>query len=271
MGSQGNPATNIAALRAAGTTTEGLYYFDNSISNGNVFAAYCKFNYIDGNDWYLLLKVHNQGDMPSGSALWTNTTLHNETDANLTSGNYAKYSTWNNIEFTNLQMEMHQDSTAKYPPTMHFSTARTFAAAITLAGGTSAASNANNIVRATSTTPSYTTNMKYHDAGFEKNGNNFTDVGGGEDFVNNYGISMWATNSTNSTVAEGYSSVGRARVHGLDAQWMNKITLLVIILEVLALALGLVQVLEIRQKQRVLAIVSGPIQQVQTHCQDMYG
>ena len=210
VGSQGNPATNIAALRAAGTTTEGLYYFDNSISNGNVFAAYCKFNYIDGNDWYLLLKVHNQGDMPSGSSLWTNTTLHNETDANLTSGNYAKYSTWNNIEFTNLQMEMHQDSTAKYPPTMHFSTARTFAAAITLAGGTSAASNANNIVRATSTTPSYTTNMKYHDAGFEKNGNNFTDVGGGEDFVNNYGISMWATNSTNSTVAEGYSSVGRA-------------------------------------------------------------
>lgn len=210
VGSQGNPATNIAALRAAGTTTEGLYYFDNSISNGNVFAAYCKFNYIDGNDWYLLLKVHNQGDMPSGSALWTNTTLHNETDANLTSGNYAKYSTWNNIEFTNLQMEMHQDGTAKYPPTMHFSTARTFAAAITLAGGTSAASNANNIVRATSTTPSYTTNMKYHDAGFEKNGNNFTDVGGSEDIVNNYGISMWATNSTNSTVAEGYSSVGRA-------------------------------------------------------------
>ena len=210
VGSQGNPATNIAALRAAGTTTEGLYYFDNSISNGNVFAAYCKFNYIDGNDWYLLLKVHNQGDMPSGSALWTNTTLHNETDANLTSGNYAKYSTWNNIEFTNLQMEMHQDGTAKYPPTMHFSTARTFAAAITLAGGTSAASNANNIVRATSTTPSYTTNMKYHDAGFEKNGNNFTDVGGSEDIVNNYGISMWATNSTNSTTAEGYSSVGRA-------------------------------------------------------------
>ena len=210
VGSQGNPATNIAALRAAGTTTEGLYYFDNSISNGNVFAAYCKFNYIDGNDWYLLLKVHNQGDMPSGSALWTNTTLHNETDANLTSGNYAKYSTWNNIEFTNLQMEMHQDGTAKYPPTMHFSTARTFAAAITLAGGTSAASNVNNIVRATSTTPSYTTNMKYHDAGFEKNGNNFTDVGGSEDIVNNYGISMWATNSTNSTTAEGYSSVGRA-------------------------------------------------------------
>lgn len=210
VGSQGNPATNIAALRAAGTTTEGLYYFDNSISNGNVFAAYCKFNYIDGNDWYLLLKVHNQGDMPSGSSLWTNTTLHNETDANLTSGNYAKYSTWNNIEFTNLQMEMHQDGTAKYPPTMHFSTARTFAAAITLAGGTSAASNVNNIVRATSTTPSYTTNMKYHDAGFEKNGNNFTDVGGSEDIVNNYGISMWATNSTNSTTAEGYSSVGRA-------------------------------------------------------------
>ena len=210
VGSQGNPATNIAALRSAGTTADGLYYFDNSISNGSVFAAYCKFNYIDGNDWYLLLKVHNQGDMPSGSALWTNTTLQNETDANLTSGNYAKYATWNNIEFTNLQMEMHQGGTAKYPPTMHFSTARTFAAAITLAGGTSAASNANNAVPATSTTPSYTTNMKYHDTGFEKNGNSFTDANGAEENVNNYGIAMWATNSTNFIVAEGYDSVARA-------------------------------------------------------------
>ena len=209
-GSQSNPVTNIAALRSAGITTDGLYYFDNSISNGTAFAAYCKFNYIDGNDWYLLLKVHNQGDMPSGSALWTNTTLHNETDANLTSGNYAKYATWNNIEFTNLQMEMHQDGTAKYPPTMHFATARTFAAAITLAGGTSAASTANNIVNANSTTPSYTTLMKYHNSSFEKNGNNFNDANGAEDYVNNYGIAMWADNTTNSTTAEGYPSVGRA-------------------------------------------------------------
>ena len=210
LGSQYNPVTNIAALRSAGITTDGLYYFDNSISNGTAFAAYCNFNYIDGNDWYLLLKVHNQGDMPSGSALWTNTTLHNETDANLTSGNYAKYATWNNIEFTNLQMEMHQGGTAKYPPTMHFSTARTFAAAITLAGGTSAASNVNNTVPATSTTPSYTTNIRYHDTGFEKNGNSFTDANGGEPNVNNYGIAMWSLNTSNSTTAEGYSSVGRA-------------------------------------------------------------
>jgi hypothetical protein len=107
-------------------------------------------------------------------------------------------------------MEMHQDGTAKYPPTMHFATARTFAAAITLAGGTSAASNVNNIVNANSTTPSYTTLMKYHNSSFEKNGNNFNDANGAEDYVNNYGIAMWATNSTNSNTAEGYSSVGRA-------------------------------------------------------------
>ena len=207
LGGQANPVANIAALRSAGITTDGLYYFDNSISNGTPFAAYCKFNYIDGNDWYLLLKVHNQGDMPSGSALWTNTTLHNETDANLTSGNYAKYATWNNIEFTNLQMEMHQGGTAKYPPTMHFSTARTFAAAITLSGG---ASSPNNTVNADSTTPSYTTGMIYHSTGFEKNGNSFTDANGAEENVNNYGISMWGSNSTNSTTAEGYSSVGIA-------------------------------------------------------------
>jgi hypothetical protein len=107
-------------------------------------------------------------------------------------------------------MEMHQDGTAKYPPTMHFSTARTFAAAITLAGGTNAASNVNNTVAAASTTPSYTTSMRYHYTGFEKNGNTFNDANGGEDIINNYGIAMWATNSTNSTTAEGYSSVGRA-------------------------------------------------------------
>ena len=207
--SAGNAASDIAALKAAGITTDGMYWFDNSISNGTPFQAYVKFNYVDGNDWYLLLKVHNQGDMTSGNSLWTNTTLQNETDDNLTSGNFSKYATWNNIDFNYLMMEMHQSGTAKYPPIMNFTTTRTFAEAITAAGGATAASGYNNTVAANSTSPSYSGGF-YHDAGFEYYGNTFTNTGLYERYVQNYGIAMWGNNSSQSTSAEGYSSTGRS-------------------------------------------------------------
>ena len=204
-----SPASDITALRAAGITTDGMYWFDNSISNGTPFQAYCKFNYVDGNDWYLLLKVHNQGDMTSGNPLWTNTTLHNETDDDLTSGNFSKYATWNNIKFDHLMMEMHQDGTAKYPPIMNFTTERTFAEAITASGGANAATGQNNLVAANSTSPSYTTNVLYHDTAFEYNGNTFTNTGLFERYVQKYGIGMWSSDASNSTTAEGFASVGR--------------------------------------------------------------
>jgi len=207
--SSASPASDITALRAAGITTDGMYWFDNSISNGTPFQAYCKFNYVDGNDWYLLLKVHNQGDMTSGNPLWTNTTLHNETDDDLTSGNFSKYATWNNIKFDHLMMEMHQDGTAKYPPIMNFTTERTFAEAITASGGATAANGQNNIVAANSTSPSYTTNVLYHDTAFEYNGNTFTNTGLFERYVQKYGIGMWSSDASNSTTAEGFASVGR--------------------------------------------------------------
>ena len=104
-------------------------------------------------------------------------------------------------------MEMHQDGTAKYPPIMSFTTERTFAEAITASGG---ASKNNNTIGADSTTPAYTTNILYHDTGFEYNGNAFTNTGLFERYIQKYGIAMWGNNSTNSTTAEGFASTGIA-------------------------------------------------------------
>jgi hypothetical protein len=196
------PASSIAELRDA-TTSDGMYWFDTQ-NSGVPWKAYVKFNYTDGNDWMLLMKVHNSTDMPSGSSYWTNTTLNNENDANLTSGNWAKYATWNNFDFNYLMMEMHDGGTAKFPPIMYYSTARTFAEAITATGG---ASVYNNTLKCESTTPVFST-PRYHEAAFEYNGNAFTDIGGSEDYVQAYGIGMWANNASNDTL--GGTSTGIA-------------------------------------------------------------
>jgi hypothetical protein len=205
LGSISNPATDIAALRSAGNTTDGMYYFKNATSGATTFQAYCKFNYIDGGDWYLLLKVHNQGDMPSGSAYWTNTTLYNETDSNLTSGTWAKYATWNYVPFNRVMMQMTQGGTTKIPPIMIFNTSRTFAQAITAAGTPSTSSG----LLCDSTDPALPNGARYWEMTM-KSGTNFTDANGAEDYMQGYGISSWGNNSTNSTTAEGFSSLGRA-------------------------------------------------------------
>jgi hypothetical protein len=207
-GSSSDPVASATELRSYGVTSDGAYWFSTA-KQPTPFQAYVKFNYIDGGDWYLLMKVHNQGDMPSGSAFWTNTTLNNETDWNLTSGNWSKYATWNGVEFTKLMMVMTQGGVAKVPPIMNFNTSRTFAEAITAAGGTSAASAANNTVRADSTDPVIATNATYWNMTM-KSGTNFTDAGGLEDYIQAYGIAMWGNNASNSTTAEGFSSTGRS-------------------------------------------------------------
>ena len=205
IGSLNNPADSIATLRSAGITTNGMYYFKNASSGATTFQAYCKFNYIDGNDWYLLLKVHNQGDMPSGSAYWTNTTLYNETDSNLTSGTWAKYATWNFVPFNRVMMEMTQGGTAKIPPIMIYNTSRTFAQAITAAG---TPGNPTGLL-CDSTDPALPNSARYWDMTM-KSGSNFTDSNGQEDYMQGYGIGSWANNAANSTPAEGLSSIGRA-------------------------------------------------------------
>ena len=202
------PVSSISELRSNGITTDGAYWFRTSKQVAK-FQAYVKFNYIDGGDWALLLKVHNQGDMPSGSSYWTNTTLNNESDFNLTSGSWSKYATWNGIPFTRLMMVMTQGGTEKIPPIMIFNTSRTFAEAISTAGGASAASAANNVLKADSTDPAIATNATYYNVTM-KSGTNFTDAAGAEDIMHAYGIAMWANNATNSTTAETFSSTGRA-------------------------------------------------------------
>jgi hypothetical protein len=92
---------------------------------------------------------------------------------------------------------------------MIFNISRTFAEAITAAGGASAASAVNNTVKADSTDPAIGVNATYHGMTM-KSGTNFTDAAGAEDIIQAYGISMWGGNSTNSTTAEGFSSTGRA-------------------------------------------------------------
>ena len=206
--SAGAPASSISALRANGITTDGAYWFSTA-KQATPFQAYVKFNYIDGGDWALLLKVHNQGDLPSGSPFWTNTTLSNSTDFNLTSGTWSKYATWNGIDFTRLMMVMTQGGVAKIPPIMIFSTSRTFAEAITLAGGTGAYGGYNNIVKATSTDPAIGSSASYLTMTM-KSGTAFTDPAGVEDIIQAYGIGMWGNNASNSTTAEGFASTGRA-------------------------------------------------------------
>ena len=201
------PAANAMGLRSLGITTDGVYWFSTR-KQPTPFQAYVKFNYIDGSDWMLLLKVHNQGDLPSGSAYWTNSTLYNQTDFNLTSGTWSKYATWTGMPFTRLMMVMTQ-TTEKVPPIMIFDTSRTFAEAITLAGGASAAAGQNNIVKCTSTDPAIATSATYWNMTM-KSGSAFVDAGGAEDCIQCYGIAMWANNSNQSTTAEGFSSVARA-------------------------------------------------------------
>jgi len=212
--SSNQPATTVSEIYTSynsifgNSPPDGVYWLKPT-GVASAFQSYCKFNYLDGGHWALMLKVHNQGDLPSGSSYWTNSTLNNQTDFNLTSGNWSKYQTWVDYPFTRLAMVMTQSGTEKVPPVMIFNTSRTFSAAITLAGGATAANGQNNVVKCDSTDPAIGVNVTYHNMTM-KSGTNFADVGGLEDIIQGYGIAMWANNASNSTTAEGLSSVGRA-------------------------------------------------------------
>ena len=207
LGSQTNPAASPAALRAAGITTDNVYWYSTAQLAGP-WQAYTRFNYLDGSDWLLMLKLFNQSDMPSGSPFWTNTTLNNETNFNLNGGGWSKYAVWNGYRFTRLAMVMNQGG-PKVPPIMIWNTARTFAEAITLAGGANAANAVNNTVKCDSTDPAIGVNATYYNMTM-KQGPRFFDAVGQEDYIQAYGIAMWGNNGTNSTTAEGLPSTGRA-------------------------------------------------------------
>lgn len=207
IGSQSNPAPDIISLRSGGVTADGAYWFSTS-KQATPFQAYVKFNFIDGSDWALLLKVHNRGDMPSGSSYWTNTTLYNESDFNLTSGTWSKYATWNGIAFNRVAMEM----AGRVPPVMIYNTARTFAEAMAL---TSTSVN-NGGLRADATDPAFGPGAGHdysNSSAFPmKVGANFSRQPGGQEwYIQGYGINVWALNSSNSTTSvDGLASTGIA-------------------------------------------------------------
>lgn len=184
-----------------GQRNDGVYWIKPSYYSGDPFRTYIKFNFIDGNHWYLILKIHAQNQMTSGNSLWTNQTLHNENDFNLTSGNHSKYATWNIIKFNRLMYEM----ASRIPPIMIFNTARTMHESIVAAGGIYNGSG----LYANSTDPQIGTNNTYWNMPM-KSGPNFSDMNGSEDILQGYGIGVWANSASNSTSNTNGSSTGRA-------------------------------------------------------------
>lgn len=205
----GCPAVHPSAIRQANPQILDGIYWIKAANNGPAIQAYCRFNYLDGGDWVLMLKVFNQGDMPSGSTRWTDTLLHNDSDFNLNSGNWSKYATWNRFPFTRLAMEMRQGGQSKVPPIQIYNTARTFAQAIALAGGINAPSNLNSTVRCDATDPAIPPSSTYWNLPM-KAGAAFSNANGQEQYIQSYGIGMWAKNSANSNMGEGFANTGRA-------------------------------------------------------------
>jgi hypothetical protein len=195
-------ANSIADLKDLGISTDGGYWLDPGLA-GNPYQTYIRFNYLDGNDWQLILKVHNRGDMTSGSPFWTNSTLQNANDMNLTSGNWSKYAAWNRVSFNRLAMEM---SPGRVPPIMIFNTARTMFQACTLrnyTGGFVA-------IMADSTDPQLGNSVAYNTMPM-KQGAPFPLQTGNERILQGWGIGNFANNALNGTTDNaGLSSLGRA-------------------------------------------------------------
>jgi hypothetical protein len=199
LGSQQNPASSPAAILIDNPAApDGFYYYS---SGANVYGAFTRFNWFQSRNWICILKVLNRGDLPSGSALWTNNTLQNENDTNITSGSWAKYGGWNFFEFTRVALDMN----GTFPAIMIYNTSRTmFNAMQNNAGAGFGGLGAN------STAPSYTS-TRYDSAAFYFSGGPFGVQTGNEPQVQLYGINSFANTSTNGNPDNaGLSSTGRA-------------------------------------------------------------
>lgn len=190
-----------AVLRSLGITTNGGYWI--KPAGQTAYQTYVRFNYLDGNDWMLLLKVHNSNDMTSGNGFWTNASLNNENDMNLTSGSWSKYGIWNTVTFTRIAMEM---GAGRVYPIMIFNTGRTM---FNFINGNSPGSGFAGYA-ANSTDPSMGTNLSY-DSFPMKQGSNVSLQTGNERYRQMWGINSWANASSNGNPdCRGYASVGRA-------------------------------------------------------------
>ena len=200
----GSPLTavpNPAALRSAGIWKDGAYWIQPVGQPASL--TYVRFNFIDGGDWMLLMKVYNPNDMTSGSAFWTNSTLYNDTDFNLSSGTWSKYGIWNTYTFTRLCMQMQ----ARSFPIMIWNTGRTMFNFIN--GNSPGAGFAG--YPCDSTDPAIGSNVLYDTMPMKIGATIGTAQTGSERYVQGYGINCWGNNSSNGvTDTRGYSSLGRA-------------------------------------------------------------
>jgi len=194
-------ATSPAALRSLGITSNGGYWI--RPPGQTAFLTFIRFNYLDGSDWMCLLKVHNTGDMPSGSAFWTNGTLNNENDMNLTSGSWSKYGIWNTYTFTRIAMEM---GAGRVFPIMIYNTGRTM---FNFINGNSPGAGFAGFA-ADSTDPSMGSNVAYNNFPM-KAGSNIGFQSGTETLRQMWGINSWGNNAANGNPdCRGLASVGRA-------------------------------------------------------------
>jgi hypothetical protein len=192
---ENTPATVITNLASAGATYNfkpGVYWIG---YGGFTFLAYVRFNWHQGRNWVLALKCHNVHDMPSGSPLWQNNTLVNQSDFDLNSGRMAKYAAWNYFPFTRLLYQMGD----RIPPIMQWNSSRTslfsVLSGISVGNGSGVGCDSTDPQISTSATTTY-----YGMANFL--GPNFDSAyGGAEVNINFYGLGSFANTASNSTVA----------------------------------------------------------------------
>lgn len=194
-GTLGNPASTMAQV-----PIDGFYYFLSG--GGTLYQAYVKKNWHESRDWMLILKTINRGDIPSGSAYWTNNTLNNETDSNITSGSWAKYAGWNLFSWTRLMLDMG----GSIAPIMIFNSAGTMYNRMQNNAGAAFGGLGCN-----STNPTITTNLRYDSSSFVLSGSAFSTQTGQEPIVGLWGINSFANNASNSNPDNaGNASVARS-------------------------------------------------------------
>ena len=197
---ENTPATVITNLASAGATYNfkpGVYWIG---YGGNTFLAYVRFNWHQGRNWVLALKCHNVHDMPSGSPLWQNNTLINQSDFNLHSGRMAKYPAWNHFPFTRLLYEMGN----KIPPIMQWNSSKT--SLFSVLSGISIGNGSGVGCDSTDPQISTTESTTYYGMANFLGGNFNSAYGGAEVNINYYGLGSFANTASNSTVASNTGS-----------------------------------------------------------------
>jgi hypothetical protein len=199
LGSQQNPASSPAAILSDNPASpDGFYYY---LSGATVYGAFTRFNWLQSRNWICILKVVARGDMPSGSALWTNATLQNENDTNITTGSFAKYGGWNNFTFTRVALDMN----GTFPAIMIFNTGRTMFNAMQNNAGA-----AFGGLGADDRSPQFS-NTRFDNAAFYFSGGPFGLQANTETIIQQYGINCFANNASQSNPDNaGLASVARA-------------------------------------------------------------